>query len=167
MVVKPLNLPYAIKAIAARPARRGTTGSQAGAEIALLCEGGLVRIWNAKTGSVTAQIQQPRYLVALTYSADGGHLVTLCEDGAVRVWGADDHKLRATLRATLRVINETVDARGYTTTDWITTTPEGYYAASPGADQYILWRANGKLMPCSAYKSVYDRPDLVAAALEH
>ena len=49
--------------------------------------------------------------------------------------------------------------------DWITYTPDGYFHASPGADDYLLWRIDGKLVKDPVLTKRFRRPDLVRTAL--
>jgi len=50
--------------------------------------------------------------------------------------------------------------------DWIAFTPEGYYAASPGAGGFIRWRVGDTLHAAKLYESKFHRPDLVQKALQ-
>ena len=58
-----------------------------------------------------------------------------------------------------------LDSQGKATSEWITTTPEGYYDGSKNAAASIRWRVDGKLLPASELEGTYHRPDKVAAAL--
>jgi hypothetical protein len=55
---------------------------------------------------------------------------------------------------------------------WVLWTPEGYYAASPGAEELIGWHVNnGKdqaadFFPVGQFRSTYYRPDVVSKVLE-
>jgi len=42
---------------------------------------------------------------------------------------------------------------------------DGYYDASPGAAQFIHWRAGDKLYSTAKYEKQFHRPDLVQKAL--
>ncbi|MEM3433901.1 MAG: hypothetical protein QXP27_06970 [Candidatus Methanomethyliaceae archaeon] len=48
--------------------------------------------------------------------------------------------------------------------EWLITTPEGYYSASPQGEQFIRWRVGDTLFPAEKYPQ-YKRPDLVANPL--
>jgi hypothetical protein len=56
---------------------------------------------------------------------------------------------------------------------FIAWTPQGYYAASPGAEDLIGWHVNRgfdtapDFYPASTFASTYCRPDLVKAALDN
>ncbi|MCB1432958.1 MAG: caspase family protein [Alphaproteobacteria bacterium] len=52
---------------------------------------------------------------------------------------------------------------------WIAWTPQGYYAASPGAEELIGWHVNGKswsdtpkFYPASRFRDQFYRPDIIA-----
>ena len=55
---------------------------------------------------------------------------------------------------------------------WVLWTPEGYYDASPGAEDLIGWQLNrgkekaGDFFPASRFRAVYYRPDVIARVLE-
>jgi WD40 repeat protein len=53
-----------------------------------------------------------------------------------------------------------------TSGNWITTTPDGYFAGSANVAEFIRWNVDGVLYPASAYWDVYYRPDLVRQALK-
>jgi len=150
----------AVTAVAVRPSpSAGVSASPA--QVATASLDGTVRVWNPATGTLLAVITDSEAVVKLAYSADDTKLVTLDEDGLLRIWGADDFQLRATAQ----VLSVTPSPQGGVTTDWVTTTPDGYYDCSPGAADYIRWRVNGQLLPASAEEATYHRPDLVAKAL--
>ena len=50
--------------------------------------------------------------------------------------------------------------------NWITTTPDGYFAGSANLAPFIRWNVDGVLYPAAAYWDVYYRPDLVQQALK-
>ena len=56
---------------------------------------------------------------------------------------------------------------------WIAWTPEGYFAASPGAEDLIGWHVNGKtwneapkFYPASRFRDQFYRPDIIALVLK-
>jgi WD40 repeat protein len=57
-------------------------------------------------------------------------------------------------------------------TRWIVWTPEGYYDASPGAEELIGWHINqgpdkeAKFVPLGEQQKEYHRPDLITKVLE-
>jgi WD40 repeat protein len=53
-----------------------------------------------------------------------------------------------------------------TSGNWITTTPDGYFAGSANVAPFIRWNVDGVLYPAAAYWDVYYRPDLVRQALK-
>ncbi len=48
---------------------------------------------------------------------------------------------------------------------WLALTPDGYYDCSPGLEDAIRWRQNGKLYPANQFAAQYHRQDLVQQAL--
>jgi hypothetical protein len=55
---------------------------------------------------------------------------------------------------------------------WVLWAPEGYYTASPGAEELIGWHVNrcpdqaADFYPAETFRSNFHRPDLIAKALD-
>ncbi len=96
----------------------------------------------------------------VTVSGNGKLVVVAYGDGAIR-WHrlSDGEELLALF----------VHARDRRFIAW---TPEGYYAASPGAEDLIGWHVNRgyeaapDFYPASAFARTFNRPDIVKAALD-
>ena len=52
-----------------------------------------------------------------------------------------------------------------TKSDYVVTTPEGYYVGSPEADRYVTFRLGNDAFPAESFQARYYRPDLVRQAL--
>ena len=55
--------------------------------------------------------------------------------------------------------------RLFSTTDWISFTPDGFYDGSAGIEKFIRWRVGEELFPDEKFKTERHRPDLIARAL--
>lgn len=104
------------------------------------------------------QLPAPAYHVAL--SEDGALVVAAVGDGTLRWYDAADGRER---------LAAFVHANGR---DWIVWRPDGFYASSPGGDEYLGWLVNRGddvepdfLRAVQFERSLY-RPDLVRAALQ-
>src|SRR5262249_42494756 len=95
---------------------------------------------------------------AVSPSPDGRYLVTGSADQTVRLWNAKTRELIATLFAG-------------TDGEWVLWTPQGYYAASPGADRIVGWQINKGADQVPDYVGAdqlrrhLNRPDIVEKAI--
>ena len=76
------------------------------------------------------------------YSADPAARHAGAQDGTVRLWEAESGKLLATF---LVLPDE----------EWIIYTPEGRYAGSSAAEQYILWKSGDDLISAPVFSSTF------------
>jgi len=136
------------------------TSAETVPDLAKIGVDGTVSIQNSAKGPPLS-LDGSKQVTALAYTPDGSKLTTLCKDGVIRIWSARNYKLLASLQ----ILAEKRDLFGNISDDWITTTPDGYYIGSPGAEQYIRWNVNGRLYPAAAFHDRFCRPDLVVAAL--
>jgi len=90
---------------------------------------------------------------------DDRRLVTAGEDGAVRIWETRSRRLIATLQVLPPVAEDELPK------DWIIYTPEGYYIGSPGAERWIRWRVDGRLLPAARYAGRFRSADRIRQAL--
>jgi WD40 repeat protein len=101
---------------------------------------------------------------ALTFSPDGQKLYSGGEDGAVHVWGLN-------ALGSLRPLAEmwplfTENTAPDATPAYVTLTPQGYYATSPGAESKLRWRRGSKLIDTTEMKD-FQAPDKVKKALSN
>lgn len=48
----------------------------------------MTRVWNARTGELTATLVEQSSVLDVTFSPDGQYIVTADDDGTARVWDA-------------------------------------------------------------------------------
>lgn len=97
-------------------------------------------------------------ILATAISPDERFLVSGGFDGTLRLWNLKTHELVVTLfRA--------IDGK------WVMWTPQGYYAASPGADAMVGWHINNGPQHAADYvgadqlRQHLNRPDIIERAL--
>jgi WD40 repeat protein len=113
----------------------------------------VVRLWDAVTGKELLTFAgHTADVSAVRFAGGGRRVVSASADGTLRVWDA---------------VNGREIARFLSFTDgaWLCLTPEGYYTASPGADDHLSIRINGQTHSMEEYRAVYNKPDLVANRL--
>ncbi|MDD5249134.1 MAG: caspase family protein [Rhodocyclaceae bacterium] len=97
------------------------------------------------------QLAQPSpYL--LSFMANDKRIVAGAGDGSVRILAAADGEEIARM---MRFDNN----------EWITMTPEGYFAASPEADRWVNVRMGDKVYGIDQFYDVFYRPDIVERKL--
>lgn len=104
--------------------------------------------------------EPPGSAYAVNLSSDGALIVAALGDGTIRWYRASDG---AELLAFFIYVP---DKR------WVMWTPSGYYAASPGGEDFIGWQINGAgwdepvdFFPASRFRSRFYRPDIVQIVL--
>lgn len=103
--------------------------------------------------------ESPGIAWGVNISGNGKLVVAACDDGTIR-W----HRL-SDGEELLALFVHPKDRR------FIAWTPEGYYAASPGAEDLIGWHVNRGFKtapgfyPASTFASTYNKPEIVQAAL--
>ncbi len=75
---------------------------------------------------------------SIAFSPDAARVATGSADGTIKLWETS----RGTLLATLMALPAE---------EWVIFTPDGRYAASPGADDYLRWRVGDDLLPAQSY----------------
>jgi WD40 repeat protein len=117
------------------------------------------RLWNVKTGKQRAVYAGHTHTVnAVAFSPNSRLLATASADASVKVWETATGRLLATL---LRLPAESEAGPP----EWLSYTPAGHYAASPGAACFIRCHQGDEVLTCAAFESQFHRPELVAAAL--
>jgi WD40 repeat protein len=95
---------------------------------------------------------------AVTVSPDGRFLISGSDDQTVRLWNIKTRELLVTL------------FHG-TDGEWVMWTPQGYYAASPGADKIVGWQIsrgpdrNADYVGAEQLRQHLNRPDIVEKAI--
>ncbi len=121
--------------------------------------------WNLqrfdKGGGLLWTAIAPAQCWGVNYSGDGAIVVAAFGDGTLHWYDA------GTGEELLALFVHVPSKR------WIAWTPSGYYAASPGAEDFIGWHVNGKdwastpeFYPASRFRQRYYRPDVVQLVLE-
>ena len=117
-------------------------------------EDNTVRIWNVKTGRCLYILSEHASSVnSVTCSPDGKHIASASSDGTIKFWNITTGEFLAT---TLNLKDG----------EWLTYTPEGFFAGSEWATKNLVHVVNG--MKTVGIDQMYDslyRPDLVSAKL--
>lgn len=92
-------------------------------------------------------------LTSVLFSPDSTRVYTGSQDGTVRAWSVTSGRELARLSA--------LDGGQ----EWLTITPEGYFNGSPGGQELVSWRVEGKIFPVALYRERFFRPELVTRAL--
>ena len=150
-----------------------------GARLAGAGRDGNVYLWEVKSGQLLHTLAG--HLAAVTDVAWNGNsqLVSVGADGAARFWDASGGRLLATAlflqtRAPEKNSVPNTSKTGFgggsferlPPVEWLLTTPDGFYDASPGAEKYLRWRVGAQLLPVARFKSRFYQPSRVRAALD-
>ena len=115
-------------------------------------------LWDWRTGTVVRELKdwshQTRRLV---WSPDASRLATPLMLGPTAIWDAKTGRQLVTL---IPIVGE----RGADVTNWVVTTPEGYYDCSSPSTA-IVWRIGEYIYPFDQFEEKFRRPDLVRRAL--
>jgi len=111
--------------------------------------GALLREFQGHTGEVWS----------VSVSEDGSRMVSASNDQTIKLWNLETGENLATLFVTRN-------------NEWICYTPQGYYQASAGGEQYIGWQINkgrnstAEYYPVKAFSKQFFKPDLVMLTVE-
>ena len=122
-----------------------------------MASGKLRQKWQGHLGAVNS--------VAFADDATDARLASGGKDSTAKLWNARNGELLATFQMLRDQWSE--DDPEHVTREWIVYTPAGYYRASPQAAPFIRWRLGDELLPASAKTDDFNRPDLVAQALQN
>jgi len=115
-------------------------------------ENGEIQLWGTAFWNRSRTIQAHGLEIEALAFADGGRtLVSASQDASIRYW----HRATGDLLATSYTFAD----------DYLTFTPSGVYAASPGAEKSISWRLAGELHDHRRFRERFHRPDLVQRGL--
>jgi WD40 repeat protein/uncharacterized caspase-like protein len=96
---------------------------------------------------------EPGQILTLAYSPDGKFLLVIAGSGVLRVYDAATGELLATTVA-------------LTNGEWLSITPEGFFASSPGGENLVRLKRNAEMFEIKqVYQALY-RPDLVEQKLK-
>jgi len=122
-------------------------------DVAVAYNDGTLRVWKIATGKLL--LNKTSQTVSIAWR--GNHQIVTAEaNDGVKFWSIPQQKLLATAlfmypwkkdwNAQKTVIDDA---------QWIIYTPDNYYDCSPGAEKYIRWRVDEKLLPADSYKSTF------------
>ena len=116
--------------------------------------GGTIKTWNVATGEcINTLTGHTGRVCSVCYSPDGAYLVSGSDDNTIKFWDASTGNLLAT---TFNLKDD----------EWLTYTPEGFFAGSEWATKNLVHIVDG--MKTVGIDQMYDslyRPDLVSAKL--
>ena len=92
---------------------------------------GTVRFYDPKTGNATKTVQPGSSVFAVALDSEGKRVASGTADGMVRVWDVADARLLVTLWSGAD-------------DNWLSLTPEGYFAAADVTLAKVVWKADGK-----------------------
>jgi WD40 repeat protein len=87
------------------------------------------QVWNTQTNQVYGLVGHSAAITSASFRSDERYLATSSEDGTIKLWNPND----GTLIMNLVLLNES---------DWLVTTPEGFFDGTPAAWTQLLWRFN-------------------------
>ena len=112
-----------------------------------------VRLWDMSTGKLTRTLRAHAGKVnCVSFNPEGSRLASGSHDGTVNLWDPNAGELLATLV-------------GVGEEDYVAWTPEGYFLATPKAEEIVTVRIGDRVEPLGQYRDLFYRPDLVAARL--
>jgi len=113
---------------------------------------GLIKIWDISTGAeIKSFSAHSNGIASLAVSRDGKRVIT-AGDASTRIWDIVTGEEIATMVS-------------FPNDEWIITTPNGYYTASPGGEQYLKVKVGGQDYSVEQLRESFYRPDLVKLAL--
>jgi WD40 repeat protein len=118
-----------------------------------------LRLWDANAARLVWK-SAPEYNgfpTSIQFAPDGKTLVTCGFDGRLQIWAFGAFGV---LRPAATLLTLAVDAPAA-----IAFTPEGFYVAAPEAASAVRFRVGNELLPSEQFKTRFNRPDALQAAL--
>ena len=132
---------------------------------------GDIAVWDMATGQLRQKLSGHLGAVnsvAFANDATDSRLASGGADGTGKLWNAKTGELLATFQMLRDEWSGDPQNPGERVLrDWIVSTPAGYYRATPEAAPFIRWRLGDELLPATTDESAFNRPDLVARALQN
>jgi WD40 repeat protein len=112
-----------------------------------------VRLWDAEGGSeIRAFSGHSNTVWSAAFSPDGKRIVSGSADSTIKLWN-------------LAGGGEIAQFIGFDDDEWLCVTPDGYYNASSGGDQYLNVRVDRKVYGMDRYRKFFYKPHIVTARL--
>ncbi|MEK7846827.1 MAG: hypothetical protein AAB257_07690, partial [Nitrospinota bacterium] len=113
-----------------------------------------VILWDVVTGNAIKTLKGHNdILLSVAFSPDGKFLVSGSGDGTSRCWDKNTGR-------------EIAQFIGFTDSEWIVITPEGYYNSSAKGDKLLNVRIGNNVYGMDRYRSAFYNPQIVEAALK-
>jgi len=123
---------------------------------------GAVIVWDVAAGRAVHRLRGHwGSIVTLAFTSTGRVLASGGDDGMVKLWDTASGELLVTLWA---IADLPADPATGDDREWLAWTPDGYYAASPGAERLIHFRDAAGVSHRAADYPELCRPEKVAAA---
>jgi WD40 repeat protein len=128
---------------------------------AIVATGGkTVKLWDVRSGRMLRElVGHLKRTQSIVFSADGRLVFAGGSYGTTNVWDVASGRHLVTLFAFAG------NGREASADDWLASTPDGYYAGSPGIERYLAWRVGDELVTAKTLGPKLHRPDRTEAAL--
>ncbi|HEX6185177.1 MAG TPA: WD40 repeat domain-containing protein [Pyrinomonadaceae bacterium] len=148
-----------------------------GVRLAAGNDDGGVTVWDVATEELLLTLKGHELGVSSLAPADasGTRFFSGSADNTIRLWDSSTGDVRATVyslrpgeagsRTPGQPSGEDFFPPESMRTAFVVTTPEGFYAASPQAEQLARFKVGNDLFPADSFRGPYNRPDLVRRVL--
>lgn len=115
---------------------------------------GTMKVWEVATAKLlkTFTGHTLNGITSIMVTPDGQTAISGNIDGTLRIWNLNSE------RAVVRMI-------GFVDGEWVTMTPEGYYAASGKGDRFLNVRVGTRVSGIDQYRATFYHPEMVREAL--